>query len=502
MAASIAALIDSLPNSENKLEVLADLKAVLGNTPIQSISSISANVSFSSVFECLSTDNGEELEMCCEVLQKLLSPLPPDVILTQFHDELLTGLQHDELPVRKLCLSQILRVSDNSSEELTQHEDILVKLVKALADESLDVAKSASQVLTKLGSSEEGLSTLYSENLMSTIQDVLLGNDTIRFRVYETIVNISGQCEAGLRMSFQSGLLQQFLNELHKDDILVQLNCLELLSHLASSEHGLAYLKEHDVIARLETMLRSAQDDPLAGFLIPGLIKFFGCVARLYPKEVCSQNESFVATVFNNLSSPENPSMLSLAVQTVGFIGSSIEGKMALEKLGNKMDTGMRCIGKVLRESQQDMKITILQALSCLMRLKIEDQTSELLKLTERWYNCLGSNTFSYLMSLATQPFPELRFPLLALLEALAGQMWAQNIMSDHPGFREYLLDRSTEKTKECKEWKYNLVLTLAKSPTVSEVFGPPYVVQLKVYCNQGPFFVRAQAEVAMEGDS
>ncbi|KAH3800068.1 hypothetical protein DPMN_153693 [Dreissena polymorpha] len=45
--------------------------------------------------------------MCCEVLQKLLSPLPPDVILTQFHDELLTGLQHDELPVRKLCLSQV-----------------------------------------------------------------------------------------------------------------------------------------------------------------------------------------------------------------------------------------------------------------------------------------------------------------------------------------------------------------------------------------------------------
>ncbi|KAH3800069.1 hypothetical protein DPMN_153694 [Dreissena polymorpha] len=40
----------------------------------------------------------------------------------------------------------------------------------------------------------------------------------------------------------------------------------------ASSEHGLAYLKEHDVIARLETMLRSAQDDPLAGFLIPGKV--------------------------------------------------------------------------------------------------------------------------------------------------------------------------------------------------------------------------------------
>lgn len=67
---------------------------------------------------------------------------------------------------------------------------------------------------------------------------------------------------------------------------------------------------------------------------VSGLIKFFGCVARLYPNEVCSQNESFVATLFNNLSSPENPSMLSLAVQTVGFIGTSIDGKMALVKLG------------------------------------------------------------------------------------------------------------------------------------------------------------------------
>lgn len=57
MAAPIAALIDSLPNSDDKIEVLTDLKAVLGNVSIQTLSSIVANVSFNSVFDCLSTND-------------------------------------------------------------------------------------------------------------------------------------------------------------------------------------------------------------------------------------------------------------------------------------------------------------------------------------------------------------------------------------------------------------------------------------------------------------
>ena len=49
-------------------------------------------------------------------------------------------------------------------------------------------------------------------------------------------------------------------------------------------------------------------------------------------------------------------------------------------------------------------------------------------------------------MSVADQPFPELRVAILLVFQALAFQPWGQTIMNDHPGFREYLLDRSTEK--------------------------------------------------------
>ena len=105
-------------------------------------------------------------------------------------------------------------------------------------------------------------------------------------------------------------------------------------------------------------------------------------------------------------------------------------------------------------------------------------------------------------MSVADQPFPELRVAILLVFQALAFQPWGQTIMNDHPGFREYLLNRSTEKNKEGKEGKYAIIQILADSPTVRDVFGDPYYVQLKTYCSEGPFYVRAQAQVAMEGES
>ena len=100
-------------------------------------------------------------------------------------------------------------------------------------------------------------------------------------------------------------------------------------------------------------------------------------------------------------------------------------------------------------------------------------------------------------MSVADQPFPELRVAILLGVPTLGSD---NNEPSS--GFREYLLDRSTEKNKEGKEGKYAIIQILADSPTVRDVFGDPYYVQLKTYCSEGPFYVRAQAQVAMEGES
>ena len=62
-------------------------------------------------------------------------------------------------------------------------------------------------------------------------------------------------------------------------------------------------------------------------------MKFFGNVAHLYPKEVCGRFQDFVGLLFRLLHHPDI-SLVSLAMETLGVIGNTIEGKQALEKLG------------------------------------------------------------------------------------------------------------------------------------------------------------------------
>ena len=62
-------------------------------------------------------------------------------------------------------------------------------------------------------------------------------------------------------------------------------------------------------------------------------MKFFGNVASLYPKEVCGRFKEFTALVFE-LVQGTDVTLAVLAAETLGVIGGSLEGKLALEKQG------------------------------------------------------------------------------------------------------------------------------------------------------------------------
>ncbi len=104
-------------------------------------------------------------------------------------------------------------------------------------------------------------------------------------------------------------------------------------------------------------------------------------------------------------------------------------------------------------------------------------------------------------MQLASQPFLQLRCAAIQHFATLALTLWGQKTLNEYPGFNEYLLNRSTESTKEAKEEKYNVVQTLVESPTVQEVFGQPYYTKLRLYEKEGPFYVLTEAAVAFEGE-
>lgn len=64
-------------------------------------------------------------------------------------------------------------------------------------------------------------------------------------------------------------------------------------------------------------------------------------------------------------------------------------------------------------------------------------------------------------------------------------------------GFIEFLLDRRNEKIKECKEMKYDIVKTLS----TSSVFDHSTQLRLQEFVKEGPFYVQAVTEVAIEGE-
>ena len=70
--------------------------------------------------------------------------------------------------------------------------------------------------------------------------------------------------------------LQPLCDEVKKDDVLLQLNALELLTDLAQVHQGLDFLESTKVLQELENFIDTLATSATGGFLVPGIVKLFG----------------------------------------------------------------------------------------------------------------------------------------------------------------------------------------------------------------------------------
>ncbi|XP_046570431.1 26S proteasome non-ATPase regulatory subunit 5-like [Haliotis rubra] len=497
-AVRVAELLDSLPNSDDPKAVLESVQTIVTTVHPSTLRDVIPNVSFANIFDCLNHTDTGLLNLGCDVLDRLMSSVSPALVLHNFKVEFNQCLIHPALPVKLLALKQLSRASVENVCSLFEVPELVLKVADHLADDSLTVAKPAGVILTNLGKMPDGLAALYSPEMEQRLQKAMEKNDTVRFILFQIVVDISRASPIGLQRSAEAGYIQQLVSEVHKDDILVQLNCLELMSDLAQEQHGIVFLDEQGIVGKMEDMMSNVESDPMAGFLLPGLMKFFGGLARYHPKEVCGKFNKFTNLVFHSVDGGDS-TLQATAIDTIGFIGSTTDGKLALEKLGSQMTGYMKRVGKLIQNSISETKTRCLQAVASLLQLKVEDQTAEFLALTETWFSHLFPKPFDVLWDIVKQPFSDLRCSTYGIFQALALQPWGQKLMNEAPGFCEFVLDRTTENCKEGKESKYEVICTLAQSPTVIDSFGRPFYVRVMEYYKQGAFYVQAQSEVALE---
>lgn len=502
MAASIESLLAGLSGIDDPIEELQSLKTALLAIPVNALRDSVSGQRFNVIFTLLNSNDREQVELCVDILEHILMALSPVSLAQNYRVELQGGLTHPNEAVKILALTQIGRMVEHpdATTEILNNHDILETVIRCIGEEKLAVAKQAIQSLSKLSHSKPGLDKLFHTDLLTVMKDVMAKSDTIRYRIYELVVEISSVSPISLGYCANSSLISQLLGELTGDDILIRATAIEMVTTLAHSQHGRQYLAQQGIMDKISNMIRGAETDPLSSLYIPGLVKFFGNLAIMdSPQQVCETYPIFQNKVFEMALDPD-PAMIGVALDTLGLVGSTVEGKQVFQKTGEKFKAVLTRMSQLASSGATELRVRSLDAISQLLTLQPEQQTEDLLALTESWFHLLSKQPMDMISNISTQPFPELHCGALRIFSAIASQPWGQKLMINTPSFMEFILDRSTGQTKEAKDAKFELVGTLVCSSTAAEILGSQHYIRLKTYLREGPYYVSAVSIVSTEG--
>uniref|UniRef100_A0A8C4DGI2 26S proteasome non-ATPase regulatory subunit 5 n=2 Tax=Dicentrarchus labrax TaxID=13489 RepID=A0A8C4DGI2_DICLA len=502
MAASIESLLEEISGVEDPIEELQSLKTAVLSIPVSALRDSVSGQRLNVIFSLLNSNQREQVELCVDILERILMALSPTCLAQNYRVELQGGLTHPNQTVKILALTQIGRIVEHPDAvtEILNNHDILQAVIHCIGEEMMAVAKQAIQTLSKLSHSKPGLDKLFQSDMLKVMKDVMATSDIVRYRIYELVVEISSMSPISLGYCANSSLISQLLGELTGDDVLIRATATEMVTTLAHSQHGRQYLAQQGIMDKISNMIRGAETDPFSSLYLPGLVKFFGNLAIMdSPQQVCETYPAFQNKVFEMALDPD-PVMIGVALDTLGLLGSSVEGKQVLQKTGEKFKSVLLRMSQLASAGATDLRVRSLDAISQLLTLQPEQQTEDLLALTESWFHLLSNHPMDMISNISTQPFPELHCGALGIFTAIATQPWGQKLMISTPSFMEFVLDRSTGQTKEAKDAKFALVGSLVCSSTAAEILGSQHYIRLKTYLREGPYYVSAVATVSTEG--
>ncbi|KAL7980960.1 hypothetical protein Chor_002114 [Crotalus horridus] len=508
---------------EEPLEELRALRAAVQALAPGALREQGPGYPLAGLFVLLARGESEQISLCVSILERFLQVMDPLDVIQNFGEELQKGLFHPDDSVKILTISQVGRVVEDpvAIREILNTPELLRQIIYCIAAEKIAVAKEAIKSLSRIAQSPEGLEVLLAGNFLIDLKNVMAKSDIIRYRVYEArlVVNISSTSVDSLNYCVNSGLIAEMIGELTGNDVLVRATCIEMVTSLAHTQHGRQYLAQQGIIDKISNIIIGADSDPFSSFYLPGFVKFFGNLAIVdSPQQICEQYPAFIEKVFN-MAEVQDPTLFGVAVDTVGILGSNVEGKLVLQKTGSRFHRVLNRIGHQIKNAPTEMRIRCLEAVSSLLYLQEkgmgqrrlqthpllfctqpEQQTEDLLRMTESWFSSLSNQPLELFKSISTQPFPDLHCGALGVFTAIANQPWAQQEMLASPGFVEYIVDRSVEPDKASKEAKYELVKALVNSKTAPDILGNQHYLRLKAYMREGPYYVKAVSTTAVEG--
>lgn len=269
--ADLAALKEKLESNEDVVENLETLNVLLINNSASLVSDVLSVISLPVLFSCLQTDDQQQLQLTCAVLDKLLFHIAASELVKHGH-YIELGLQYPAAKVAKTCLQALLRLSgDVMVQELTLAPTMLHLITQLLGGDDLQCASLATKLLLQYSVQDEILEGKLKAQWLAELGDLLGLNDTVRYRVFDLLVQT---CLEGGAKCFRivegSGYLNKLVAELDTNDPLVKMNCIEMLGSLTEVSEGVSFMHSNHVLERLYQLLTAAVQDVMGALVIPG----------------------------------------------------------------------------------------------------------------------------------------------------------------------------------------------------------------------------------------
>jgi 26S proteasome non-ATPase regulatory subunit 5 len=250
------------------------LEAASSNTEILQIASV-INPHMVFLYFTSEHDTFKVWDISCNILSKMLGAFPV-VEIIKMSQELELGLQHAYDGVRVLC-TKLLWYKLSSFQSLSSlllQSTMFHLITQLIGDSCLESSQNVSNIIECLFNNEDSVliitSTELGRSFLLDLQGLAESSDINRFRVYDLVVRLTKGSETAFQFVCASGFINRLIGELESKDVLLKLNCLELLQALTETCRGMELVDSADVLKKLHALLSSTNDDPFGAILIPG----------------------------------------------------------------------------------------------------------------------------------------------------------------------------------------------------------------------------------------
>ena len=274
MAFDLQSIKQHLECKDDVTEALDSLNTLLvTKTSPSFVSEVISAIPLSVLFSCLQTDDHDQLHLTCSILDKLLCYLPASQ-LVDFGQYVEIGLQYSGVRVAKTCLQALLRLCDDEMvEDMILAPTMLHLITQILGGEDLECASVSAKLLLRFSAQPEKLVGRMKQGWLAELEQLLALKDTIRFRVYDLVIQtcLQGGVECFMMVRENSRILEGLVGELETDDPLVKMNAIEILGSLVYSDEGVVFLHTVKILDKLYSTLQNSQHDVLGKMILPGM---------------------------------------------------------------------------------------------------------------------------------------------------------------------------------------------------------------------------------------